>query len=426
MGPAHRAAPVARLARRRASTPASPSTSARSSLDQLDFPDLVERMCRALGVPTERLVLELTEGATQPLIKLMDTLTRFRIKGIGLAIDDFGTGYSTLMQLRQLPFTELKIDRFFITDATTSKDSALIVKCMIDLAHGLGLTCTAEGVETAEQLAMLCELGCDVAQGYLIAQPARARRARGVARRMGGALADLRRGRSPPPPRRASVARPRHRRDPGIDRLVALGEAQADEVARRILLGERRQRHDRHPGLLDRQPARTPRRRARSPTRPGRRSGNRSPRSAAPRSPPPPAPRCIRSRARANALPHRRQPRVALGQPERHRRLQIGRRGEGQELVRPRRQRRQLGRRRDPADLPPGERKDLARRPALDRPRPPCRRARASGTKRLPVHQQMLPHLVADDDQVMRRAPRSPPPRVRRRRTAARSDCADC
>jgi EAL domain-containing protein (putative c-di-GMP-specific phosphodiesterase class I) len=141
------------------------------SLNALDFPDLVERMCRALGVPTERLVLELTEGATQPLIKLMDTLTRFRIKGIGLAIDDFGTGYSTLMQLRQLPFSELKIDRFFITDATTSADSALMVKTMIDLAHGLGLTCTAEGVETPDQLAMLCKLGCDVAQGYLIAYP---------------------------------------------------------------------------------------------------------------------------------------------------------------------------------------------------------------------------------------------------------------
>ena len=141
------------------------------SLDQLDFPDLVERMCRALGVPTERLVLELTESATQTLIKLMDTLTRFRIKGIGLAIDDFGTGYSTLMQLRLLPFTELKIDRFFITDAATSAESALIVKCMIDLAHGLGLTCTAEGVETEEQLAMLREMGCDVAQGYLLARP---------------------------------------------------------------------------------------------------------------------------------------------------------------------------------------------------------------------------------------------------------------
>ena len=141
------------------------------SLDALDFPDLVERMCAAIDVPTERLVLELTESATQPLIKLMDTLTRFRIKGIGLAIDDFGTGYSTLMQLRQLPFTELKIDRFFLTDIATSSDSRLIVKTMIDLAHGLGLTATAEGVETEEQLRMLGELGCDVAQGYLIATP---------------------------------------------------------------------------------------------------------------------------------------------------------------------------------------------------------------------------------------------------------------
>lgn len=141
------------------------------SLEKLDFPDLVERMCRALGVPTDRLVIELTEGATTPLIKLMDTLTRFRIKGIGLAIDDFGTGYSSLMQLRQLPFTEVKIDRFFVDDAVTSSDSRLIVKSIIDLAQGLGLTATAEGVETRDQLRLLHELGCDVAQGYLISHP---------------------------------------------------------------------------------------------------------------------------------------------------------------------------------------------------------------------------------------------------------------
>ena len=141
------------------------------SLDHLDFPDLVERMCTALEVPTDRLVLELTEGATQPLVKLMDTLTRFRIKGIGLAIDDFGVGYSTLMQLRQLPFTELKIDRFFIEDAPASKDSELIVKSIIDLTHGLGLTVTAEGIETAEQMILLRDLGCDVAQGFFVARP---------------------------------------------------------------------------------------------------------------------------------------------------------------------------------------------------------------------------------------------------------------
>lgn len=141
------------------------------SLQHLDFPDLVERMCRGLGVPTDRLVLELTEGATQPLIKLMDTLTRFRIKGIGLAIDDFGTGYSSLMQLRQLPFTDVKIDRLFVGDMCRNRDSRVIVETVIKLAHGLGLTATAEGVETAEQLAVLRDLGCDIVQGYLIAQP---------------------------------------------------------------------------------------------------------------------------------------------------------------------------------------------------------------------------------------------------------------
>ena len=141
------------------------------SLQHLDFPDLVERMCRALEVPTDRLVLELTEGATQPLIKLMDTLTRFRIKGIGLAIDDFGTGYSSLMQLRQLPFTEVKIDRLFVKDLPVDHDSRVIVQAIIDLAHGLGLIATAEGVETTEQLRYLRSIGCDVAQGYLVAQP---------------------------------------------------------------------------------------------------------------------------------------------------------------------------------------------------------------------------------------------------------------
>ena len=141
------------------------------SLQALDFPDLVERVCRELEVPTERLGLELTEGATQPLIKLMDTLTRFRIKGIGLAIDDFGTGYSSLMQLRQLPFTEVKIDRLFVKDLPKAHDSCVIVKAIVDLAHGLGLIATAEGVETVEQLRFLRSIRCDVAQGFLVAQP---------------------------------------------------------------------------------------------------------------------------------------------------------------------------------------------------------------------------------------------------------------
>ena len=141
------------------------------SLQSLDFPDLVERICQEMDVPTDRLVLELTEGATQQFVKLMDTLTRFRIKGIGLAIDDFGTGYSSLLQLRQLPFTELKIDRCFVIDLPTAHDSRLIVRTIAELAHGLGLVATAEGVETIEQLRSVRELGCDVVQGFLIAPP---------------------------------------------------------------------------------------------------------------------------------------------------------------------------------------------------------------------------------------------------------------
>ena len=141
------------------------------SLEHLDFPDLVERMCSGLEVPTDRLVLELTEGATQPLVKLMDTLTRFRIKGIGLAIDDFGTGYSSLMLLRQLPFTEVKIDRAFVADVQRSRDSRLIIQAITELAHGLGITSTAEGIETVDQLRALSALGCELAQGYLVSPP---------------------------------------------------------------------------------------------------------------------------------------------------------------------------------------------------------------------------------------------------------------
>lgn len=141
------------------------------SLQHLDFPDVVERLCRSLEVPPDRLVLELTEGATQPLIKLMDTLTRFRIKGIGLAIDDFGTGYSSLLQLRRLPFTEVKIDRAFVSDLDHARDSLMIVETIVELAHKLGLSATAEGVERATQLKKLRSIGCDLAQGYFISPP---------------------------------------------------------------------------------------------------------------------------------------------------------------------------------------------------------------------------------------------------------------
>jgi EAL domain-containing protein (putative c-di-GMP-specific phosphodiesterase class I) len=92
-------------------------------------------------------------------------------QGHGVALDDFGTGFSSLLQLRQLPFTELKIDQAFVSDVTTAEDSRLIVKSVIDLAHALGLTAVAEGVEDAETLELLASLGCDQVQGFFIARP---------------------------------------------------------------------------------------------------------------------------------------------------------------------------------------------------------------------------------------------------------------
>ena len=100
-----------------------------------------------------------------------DLLTRLRIKGIGLSIDDFGTGYSSLSQLQRLPFSEVKIDKSFVIDCTSSKDNAAIVYAVIDLSHRLGLKVVAEGVETADALRLLAKAGCDAAQGYFISKP---------------------------------------------------------------------------------------------------------------------------------------------------------------------------------------------------------------------------------------------------------------
>jgi EAL domain-containing protein (putative c-di-GMP-specific phosphodiesterase class I) len=141
------------------------------TLGNVDFPDLLQRQCQLEGVPCEQITLELTEGATQHVVQLLDTLTRFRIKGMGVALDDFGTGFSSLLQLRQLPFTELKIDQAFVSDVMIAEDSRLIVRSVIDLAHALGMSAVAEGVENAETLELLASLGCDQVQGFFIARP---------------------------------------------------------------------------------------------------------------------------------------------------------------------------------------------------------------------------------------------------------------
>jgi diguanylate cyclase (GGDEF)-like protein len=117
------------------------------------------------------LCLEITEGA---IIKDFDgALPKLRaLKNIGvtLALDDFGTGYSSLSYLRQLPVDSLKIDRSFITDLTAGRDHR-IVTAIIDLAHALGMSVTAEGVETEEQLTMLHTMASNLAQGFLLGRP---------------------------------------------------------------------------------------------------------------------------------------------------------------------------------------------------------------------------------------------------------------
>ena len=141
------------------------------NLKHVRFPDTVTELCAAAGLPPERLTLELTEGATQESTRLMDTIARFRLKGIGISLDDFGTGYGSLCQLRMLPFTELKIDRSFVSDLPTSRDSRAITRGLIQIAHELGLEVTAEGVEDEATLQALAAFGCDRAQGFHIARP---------------------------------------------------------------------------------------------------------------------------------------------------------------------------------------------------------------------------------------------------------------
>jgi EAL domain-containing protein (putative c-di-GMP-specific phosphodiesterase class I) len=142
------------------------------NLHDLTLPDRVERFLGAGGMPAQHLCLELTESAAfKDPTRTMDILSRLRLKGMQLSIDDFGTGYSSLKLLRQMPFSEIKIDRSFISDATTSRDSQAIVKSIIGLAANMGMACVAEGVETEEAAELLEQLGVHNLQGFFIAQP---------------------------------------------------------------------------------------------------------------------------------------------------------------------------------------------------------------------------------------------------------------
>jgi EAL domain-containing protein (putative c-di-GMP-specific phosphodiesterase class I) len=101
-------------------------------------------------------------------------LERIVALGVRVSVDDFGTGHSSLAHLKNLPVHEVKIDRSFVSDMTTSPNDRRIVRAAIQLGHSLGLEIVAEGVETAEVDAALRELRCDFAQGFLYGRPQRA------------------------------------------------------------------------------------------------------------------------------------------------------------------------------------------------------------------------------------------------------------
>jgi EAL domain-containing protein (putative c-di-GMP-specific phosphodiesterase class I) len=138
----------------------------------LAFPDRLEAMLLEQNLDPDLLALEITETAMlEQTPETFDILTRLRIKNIGLAIDDFGIGYSSLTQLFRMPFNEMKIDKSLVNKIVESKEAFIMVDALISLAHKLGLTVCAEGVEDAPTLDALGRLGCDYAQGYYVSPP---------------------------------------------------------------------------------------------------------------------------------------------------------------------------------------------------------------------------------------------------------------
>jgi diguanylate cyclase (GGDEF)-like protein len=141
-----------------------------------DLPHIVADLLRTHSVPPHLVCLEITESSFMEDPKhALATLNQLHQLGVRLAIDDFGTGFSSLAYLKKLPVAELKIERNFVIGMADDKDDRIIVRSTIELAHNLGLRVIAEGVETEACLQQLRELGCDMAQGFLISGPLRRR-----------------------------------------------------------------------------------------------------------------------------------------------------------------------------------------------------------------------------------------------------------
>jgi EAL domain-containing protein (putative c-di-GMP-specific phosphodiesterase class I) len=151
--------------------PVAVNLSARNLL-QRDLPSSVDWLLKKYHLPPDRCVLEITESMIVEDPKLAsEVVGRLRSLGVRISIDDFGTGYSSLSYLQHFPASELKIDRSFVTGVEENPGDRAIVRSTIELAHNLGLSCIAEGVETESAWELIKTLGCDGAQGYLFAKP---------------------------------------------------------------------------------------------------------------------------------------------------------------------------------------------------------------------------------------------------------------
>jgi diguanylate cyclase (GGDEF)-like protein len=147
------------------------NVSARNLLHH-ELPDEVAGLLARHGLEPRHLMLEVTETAMMTEAEVCEeVLRRLRSVGVRISVDDFGTGYSSLTFLQRVAVHEVKLDRAFVSHVTSSPSAATIVRATTELAHGLGLSVVAEGVETEEQLRHLQVIGCDIAQGYHLGRP---------------------------------------------------------------------------------------------------------------------------------------------------------------------------------------------------------------------------------------------------------------
>jgi EAL domain-containing protein (putative c-di-GMP-specific phosphodiesterase class I) len=141
-------------------------------LNDASIADAITWQVRNQGLDPSHMVLEVTETSAMSEIGIViENLARLRMKGFGLSIDDYGTGYSSMQQLTRIPFTELKIDRSFVSHAVNQESCRLILESSLDMARRLRIASVAEGAETQADWDLVRAVGCDYAQGFFVARP---------------------------------------------------------------------------------------------------------------------------------------------------------------------------------------------------------------------------------------------------------------